>query len=314
MYNLSYYNENDWLLHEFKDCAVDVTGIGNGLVRLIIHRKKIVKSRFMKKKVEINSMLTIIMGGINKPEYNRFNKRTVMNFTLAPKHKTKYMNYRFWHEGRTNGTLEDLYTRINNARFKNEIGSNGGINIVEIDIVKFNKKFSSIPSKMIPVIYQVASDTKKNYLREIHCHDQENGLYEVSLLFNDEKLRKYRIFDRPYRIYRRLKYGRTKDIETFKITTIGKWAEGFIFENIFSGNHDISYDTIHGDQAPAPERKVEMYFNNMLHPIVFVNTANHALAPFDNNQAEWKWEYVGWYPNAPIKTGSLSRKELEDLH
>ena len=154
----------------------------------------------------------------------------------------------------------------------------------------------------------------KNYLREIHCHDQENGWCEVSLLFNDEKLSKYRILDRPYRIYRRLRHGRTKDIETFRIKVKDEWAEGFTFENIFSGDHDINYDTIHEDKAPAPERKVEMYFNNMLHPVVFVNTANHALAPFDNNKSEWKWEYVGWYPNAPIKTGSLSRKELEDLH
>ena len=160
MYNLSYYNENDWLLHEFNDCAVDVTGIGNGLVRLIIRRKKNVKSRFRKKKIEINLMLTLTLGGIIKPEYNRFNKTTVMNFTLATKYKTKYINYRFWHEGETNGTLEDLYTRINNARFKNEIGSNGEI-IVEINIVEINKKFSSIPSKIIPVIYQVASDTRQ---------------------------------------------------------------------------------------------------------------------------------------------------------
>jgi hypothetical protein len=50
-----------------------------------------------------------------------------------------------------------------------------------------------------------------------------------------------------------------------------------------------------------------------MHPIIFINTANHAIAELDNNQTLWKWEFVAWKPDSPIVYGNKSRKDIEEL-
>ena len=40
---------------------------------------------------------------------------------------------------------------------------------------------------------------------------------EVSLLFNNEELRRHKYLDRIYSIIRLVLYGRTRDVETFRI-------------------------------------------------------------------------------------------------
>jgi hypothetical protein len=84
----------------------------------------------------------------------------------------------------------------------------------------------------------------------------------------------------------------------------------FIFQKIYSDKHDLKYDTIHGDKE-ITYRPIKYYFNNRKHPIVFINTSNHAMAEYDNNHQIWKWEYVPWVRRAPIKFGTKSRKELD---
>ncbi|AFU57726.1 hypothetical protein Ngar_c07840 [Candidatus Nitrososphaera gargensis Ga9.2] len=74
----------------------------------------------------------------------------------------------------------------------------------------------------------------------------------------------------------------------------------FVFEGIYSGNHNLEYDTTHLDKPPAPHREIEYYFADQYHPIVFINTSNHAMGPHDNNHDLWKWEYVSWIKEAPI--------------
>ena len=51
-------------------------------------------------------------------------------------------------------------------------------------------------------------------------------------------------------------------------------------------------------------RRVKYHYFNRMHPIVFLNTANHALGEEDNNGSSlWKWEFVPWESNSPIVHG-----------
>ena len=223
-------------------------------------------------------------------------------------------------------------------------GSNNGIFKVYLDErVKVDD--------VVPVIYQPAIDSLKNFLREVHCvklvKPDSSVEVEVSLLFNNEELRRHKFLDEIYSKIRLILYGRTQDVETFKIritkdnddksqkgltddnmmTEEDKAQSGnkeinknnkrnsnnyFVFESIYSGKFDIEYDTIHLDKPPPIKRRdIEYYFLDHYHPIVFINTANHAMSQHDNNHDMWKWEYIPWVKKAPIKLGLRSRKDID---
>ena len=61
------------------------------------------------------------------------------------------------------------------------------------------------------------------------------------------------------------------------------------------GQNDIQKDDIHEDKPDpngnVPIHDIKYYFANTKHPIVFINTSNHAMAEFDTNKRLWKWEY-----------------------
>jgi hypothetical protein len=73
----------------------------------------------------------------------------------------------------------------------------------------------------IPVVYQPAIDGMKNYLRIMscaHCKTAEGHLeIEVSLIFNNEQLRKHSFLNNIYQSFRYYCYGRILDTETFRI-------------------------------------------------------------------------------------------------
>jgi hypothetical protein len=199
---------------------------------------------------------------------------------------------------------------------------------------------------IIPVIYQPAVDSLNNFLREVYSSEKENPDgsqdIEVSLVFNNEQLRRFRLLDGLYRIIRELEYKRLFDVETFRIhlskDSVAKitndrrkkekeeYHDGynnedknveqsdedsyFIFQGIYSGKYDLEYDTIHEDKEETV-RPIKYCFNSKNHPIMFVNTSNHAMAEYDNNHRLWKWEYVPWVKKSPIKFGNMSRKELD---
>jgi hypothetical protein len=225
-------------------------------------------------------------------------------------------------------------------------GSNNGIFKVYLDE---RGKVDDV----VPVIYQPAIDSLKNFLREVHCvklvKPDSSVDVEVSLLFNNEELRRHKYLNEIYSKIRLILYGRTQDVETFKIhltknkddkSQMGLTDDNmmteednaqsgnkeinknnkrnsnnyFVFEGIYSGEEfDIEYDTIHLDKPPPPppNRDIEYYFLDHYHPIVFINTANHAMSEHDNNHDIWKWEYIPWVKKAPIKLGLKSRKDIE---
>ena len=194
-------------------------------------------------------------------------------------------------------------------------------------------------SEFIPIIYQPAVDSLKNFLREVHCSKKVNpdssADLEISLIFNNEALRKHRVLNRIYEKIRFFLYGRVFDVETFRIHLIkhstnrpGNEKAGtteasskdnqcdyFEFYGIYSGEHNVEEDTIHLDKIiPVPQRKVQYYFVDHYHPIVFINTGNHAMGPHDNNHQLWKWEYVPWVKRAPIVLGNKSRLQIDSMY
>ena len=168
--------------------------------------------------------------------------------------------------------------------------------------------------EVVPVIYQPAVDSLDNFLREVHCHTKTGDDYldvQVTLLFNNEYLRRFWFVDEGYRWFRKLKYGRLIDVETFHIHFVRDRTDRnyFLFQNIYSGSADLE-EAVHYDSGRV-EHDIAYYFADQHHPIVFINTSNHAMAGHDNNHDLWKWEYIPWIENAPIKRGGKSRRQVD---
>jgi hypothetical protein len=186
---------------------------------------------------------------------------------------------------------------------------------------RFDVELESPADKIIPVIYQPAVDSLDNFVREVHCAPSEkaDGSFEVevTIIFNNEVLRKHAyggIVNKLYELFRRLRHGRILDIESFKILVRKDVDDNkFIFENIYSDDFQLEHDSIHGDKIPPPPRRhrIKYYFIDHNHPVVFINTSNHAMAEHDTNHRIWKWEYVPGLDNAPVKCDNMTRKEIE---
>lgn len=155
--------------------------------------------------------------------------------------------------------------------------------------------------KIMPVVYQPNVDAWKNILREIQV-SKEKCSYNATLVFEDENLRRFGIFDFIYRIYRFFRFHRTVDIESFEIC-----GDELVFDKTYSGKHILFDDNIH-ESATVP---IKYYFQDKNHPVVFVNTANHTFADSDNNHDFWKREYVPWSKDVPVKYGDLNREDTE---
>lgn len=174
--------------------------------------------------------------------------------------------------------------------------------------------------KIIPAIYQPAVDSLDNFVREVHCAqkpEKTDGSYEVevSIIFNNEQLRKHACggnLNKIYEGFRRLYHGRTLDVKTFNIIVRKDITDNkFIFEDIYSDEHQLEDDSIHGDPRPAPERIIKYCFIDHNHPVIFINTSNHAMAEHDANHRLWKWEYIPWMKDAPVKFGNKTREEID---
>ncbi len=222
-------------------------------------------------------------------------------------------NHWVWQWAEEGGRIQDstVYSIYNMIKDELENPTVVGDNVFDVDC--------DCPTDgVIPVIYQPAVDSLKNFMREIHCVNgsvNSNGSseVEVSLIFENERLRKHGLLNSMYEVIRLMLHRRTMDLESFKIQ-VAKDIENntFTFENIYSGTYEMNDDDIHGDKfPPIPKHSIRNYFGNHTHPVIFVNTSNHAMAEMDNNGRLWKWEYVPWLDKAPIKLGTTSRKDIE---
>jgi hypothetical protein len=173
---------------------------------------------------------------------------------------------------------------------------------------------NKIGKKVVPVIYQPAIDSWKNFVREVHCHTLDNGQkIQVSILFNNEELRKHKIANRLYEWFRSWFYGRIIDVETFHIVlkdNNNNTPEFLDFENIYSGENDIQQDSIHLDRWGV---NIKYYFGNLRHPIIFINTSNHAMGEHDTNHELWKWEYIAWQKDGGVEFYEKSREKIDAI-
>lgn len=347
---------------DWDNCTVNRAKVlSDGKVRMVIRSKTNRNSDYMGRiPVELRYMLGIDIASVSEPYSELYelalSKRK--NLPLSAKNTShrrwackldeKYWIWQWAKEGIDikSSQVYLLYEDIKN--FLDEASSTKGFSpdSTKNDNNVFKVYLDERLDEIVPIIYQPAIDSLKNFVREVHCTkvvgQDSTGDIEVSLLFNNEELRRHKYLDRIYSIIRLVLYGRTRDVETFRIHLVKHMDEKtqknkihsnglneenynqiedknnknngdnyFVFEGIHSGQYGIEHDTIHLDKPPAPKRPIEYYFLDHYHPIIFINTSNHAMGEHDNNHDIWKWEYIPWAKKAPIKLGFKSRKDID---
>jgi hypothetical protein len=253
----------------------------------------------------------------NSPEYDKLNDKDYDTYWIWEWAKkdvdTKLQNiYKLYHQ---------LYSFIREEKEKNISNDQSPLLKDGIFNVQLTEKEidNNIKNTIVPIVYQPAFDSLQNFVREIHYFIIEKDIVEVSIIFENEQLRRFKYLNKIYEKYRHIVFGRVKDIETFRIhidSITEKDNSGnnkyCTFKKIYSYKYDITYDTIHGDRLPV-KRKIYYYFVDYCHPVVFINTSNHAMAQYDNNRDLWKWEYIPFITSKkrPIKVDNKSRKEID---
>lgn len=305
---------------DWDKCAVGLARSRNDALKLIVRSSNLRHSGYMGKEVNLRYMMGFDVTDIGEPVKDTYTARDYSNDPqdrIGPKDRwvLEFNNRNWiwqWADAENNpeiSVIHDIYRKIRNELDDQQLN---GDNI-------FDATIDDLPDEIIPVIYQPAVDSLRNFVREVYIHKneitEEEQEAEVTLLFENEELRKNSfggIVNRIYEIFRRLRYGRTMDIETFKLHIPKNNANlEFTFENIYSSDRGLAEDSIHGDPPQAPRRSVKYYLGNQSHPVVFINTSNHAMAEFDCNHEMWKWEYIPWLADSPVKLGFKSREEIE---
>jgi hypothetical protein len=324
--------ERKKIILDWDNCTVNLVGrLANGKTRLVLRTRTNRNSSYMgDKPIRLRFMLGIDICDLSEIrtecyQLSKSAKHLPKSITKKPHERYVFQLddiYWIW-EWAKKGTdikstnIYKLYNQI--LSFVKEIDiddirSLQGNDIFDVDIKE--KENNNIKYKVVPTIYQPAFDSLRNFVREVHCAAIEKNRIEVSIIFENEQLRRYKYLNYIYEKYRHLCYGRVKDIETFRIhidsQTMNDSKKYFTFEKIYSNSHDITYDTIHGNPSP-PERKVKYYFTDYYHPIVFINTSNHAMSESDNNHDLWKWEYIPFIESRkrPFKFGTKSRQDID---
>jgi hypothetical protein len=306
-------------LWDSDNCTINFARTIDGKCLIVVRSSQTKYSSFMKKNVELRYMLSFeISGAPMQPTTELYTARdNIPKRREGPKQRwvmqldDKHWIWQWTQNGLDikNSAIYGLYCAI--------VDELEHPTIPRDNIIKAQVEAQS--NELIPVIYQPSVDALKNFVREVHCAKQTSnpdGSYtmEVSLLFNNERLRQHGALNSIYEFIRGLIYGRVMDLESFKILVANNLADdSFVFEGIYSGKYEMNADSIHGDKAPppAPKHSVKYYFLDRNHPVVFINTSNHAMAQHDSNPRIWKWEYIPWLADAPIKLGSMTRKEIE---
>ena len=292
----------------WNNCKFTLIPIGDNKVRIVIRRRKYFISRNKRKKVQIDLMLSVIVLSFEEPKIFEEKITKGNNIPQNENHSRKVIELTIENDLRGDDRpLEQCQI----WQLTDEDDSSINKLYEELKVVmtqppKLDHDVifdSDAPSKngVIPVIYQPRVDAWKNMLHEVRLSMEDNGYLKVTVVFEDEHLIEHWYVDWIYRIIRFFGYGRIRDIESFKIKSDEETTTHFNFEKIYSGNNVLYRDSIHEDQPPAPDRVMKHWHVAKNHPIVFVNTANHAMAEFDTNHAHWKWEYVPWDDEGPVE-------------
>ena len=312
---------NNSEMWDWDNCTVTAVKISENETRVVIRSSHKVHSGYRKKIVELKYMLGFDITDIEQPkceDYHQPPKDNVKNKTYGlPRKRWVFQidsQYWIWQWAENRKTLQEsevykiyeLLTKVQSTPYSGRKS-----------IFNANLREDIRNDTMIPVIYQPAIDSWKNFVREIHCHRVDSNEFEVTILFNNEHLRKHALLNPIYEWFRSLIYGRVIDVESFRVKLIKKDPEDFEFIGIYSGENEIDKDSIHGDKVKpfekVPMHEIKYYFESVQHPIVFINTANHAMAEHDTNHEIWKWEYTCWEKASPVVFGTKSREEINKI-
>lgn len=318
-------NPETW---DWSNCTVSSTNMPEGRVRVIIRSTHMLYSRYMKKDVMIRYMYGFDIREIPELHLDVYGEpppKNIPNKHYGPQKQRWVLHLRKddkdnkdnkdcwiweWADGRKkeNTSVYKIYQMLKRKKENPDLKRQ---EIFHIPILTNDD--------IIPVVYQPVIDSWKNFVREIHCHKlDDKDDYEVTIIMNGEQLRKHKIFEWIYRPFRKEIYHRLQDVETFRIFSKHNEPQNFMFSAIYSNENNIQDDDIHGDRpwffGKIPIHKIKYCFSNKKHPIVFINTSNHAMAEHDTNHNLWKWEYVAWDPNSPVILGTKSRQEVEESY
>lgn len=163
------------------------------------------------------------------------------------------------------------------------------------------------PKTNFLLVSQPETDVKSgNELLAVYCKSEmipQGSELQISLVFRDE-IHPNSWKDFFYRIYRRLRYGRTYDIESFrlKLDPNGK-PVSLELANVYSGDQIFLQDPVeHFDKTLSSSQMKE---KNSI-PILYSNTWNHMFGEKDNNPDLPKQEL----PIAGTRFGT--RSQLDD--
>ncbi len=270
----------------YPECTVTVLSIKNK-AHIVLRRARQGKSRFKNSQYILKLMMGFSVATVKKTHHDSVYE---LIFTIPKTNDINLRNLRdvkMWSDDKD--AIDTLFDNIQD-KMQNHIETGNTI------APNYDEN-----NKVIPIIYQPRIDAWENFLREINIHKEGNS-FKVTLAFQGEKLRKFFLVDPIYKLYRFFRFKRTVDIETFEIR-----EDQFYFENIYSDTDTLFDDHTHNKK----DISIKYYFSNLNHPVIFVNTANHALAPHDNNHDFWKWEYIPWEENTPLELGEKTRNETE---
>jgi hypothetical protein len=311
-------------IFDWDNCSIRISRSPVKKLRLFIRGHQHKYSEYNKKIVRPTFLLIIDVNSVSKPyeeSYKIGSERKHLK-SLQSRNYPRFVfrldnGYWIWEWKKKYSDIKQsklfaIYEQIN-ALLDDSIDHEVGPDNIIVEATPHDEK------GILPAVYQPAIDKLENFVREIHCSkgsDEDNRIFiEVSIMFNNEQLRRHRIVNGLYEKFRLFFYGRKIDIETFRIYLVAeKFSDNyFTFERIYSGAFGIEEDSIHEDiKSPPPSRKISSYYMDHFHPVVFINTSNHAMAENDNNPSLWKWEYQPFEEKSPVIYGTKSRKEIDN--
>lgn len=298
----------------WSNCTVSAIKREDGKIRITIRSPRLIHSRLRKRVVKLKYMLQFDIGQIGDLEEGEY-KEPVNNLKgwdgnlYARWYMELDENYCIWQWKEKEKSKENSELAAIHQELKNTQGQTYDVTRNRI----FNTRSQQDDARIIPVVYQPAVDTLKNFLREVHCFNVDENTMQVTLLFNNEHLiyHNYPLIDFFYRIYRLIRYHRVTDVESFIIKLENGVPKKFQFHKIYSGAKSMDNDDVHLDDDVHDFHHVKYFFANEKHPDIFVNTANHALSYDDTNRKIWKCEYIPWEDDCAIILGNKSLEELD---
>lgn len=264
---------------DYPACCISLARAADEKLKIVVRKKKPGHSNFHGKYIEIRKMIGFDLEKVYRPWTEKYVARENEGKRKPIKGPENRWVFQFndncwiWEWAKEGVSIEDSsiyeFYRSICEEISNPTKESDNIFGVK-DVMDINSEVDDgvTPKKVFPVIYQPAVDCMKNYARFVYCSPCKTAdgycEVEVSIIFNNEQLRKHSFFNNTYEVIRYYLYGRTHDIETFRIR-YKKDIEGhkLIFQNIYSGKNDLEQDSIHGDSIkPAPEHDVKYYFNS----------------------------------------------------